>query len=595
MTTITDADSWTTDFLAARPNDPGDAEAIQRREAQNVLSSYSRAIDFLSEALQNATDAIDMRSAREPDAPRRIGISFDRSQGRFSVADTGIGMSREDLEIVLTPNVTLKAGRLARSTTGRSRGHKGVGLSFLALGSNYLQIQTCDGRHRYDVVVRNGNRWIKSDEGTVAKPVAEGTRNPPDKHLRSTRYTIVTVGDLDAEDFDADLFGYEPEELVWDIRAKTAVGNTRPIFSEPYGVGLPPSEEVDVSLAYIDGRGKKQPVRPIPYRYASPEEIVPKRHIVDFSEISNITDAAELERRLRGAGLRYRRSFTSPSGRQIETYAFSMDAAEYERHAEAARKRGEYAPKEWQGFWVATRDMPANIDFQPRHIQPRPYERRMFALLQDDQLVLDLGRKTLVGRTMAMFRNVVKEAWQQDLVRYVPRLHGSIEVEGRTVTDAVLQARVVQAAKVEDLGASVPYLKQPQRAAGVMALFHEIVAADGLLPLLRTLVTGVFTDDRDALVYLGNPNGTPPMHVLFGHDLADIVTLLEQDNDVSGDSAGLAVVWDVDPAQLAGRGIEVSPAEGDERGATHILLMHRLYNLDRLPVIALKAVLESRT
>jgi hypothetical protein len=585
-----DQDTWETDFLTARPNQPGDLEAVQKREAANVVTSYLRASDFLAEALQNAADAIDMRSAEEEGAPRRILITFDRSQRRFSVADTGVGMSRSDLEVVLTPNVTLKAGRMARSTTGRSRGHKGVGLSFLALGSNFLQIQTCDREHRYDVVVTNGHRWLESTEESFPKPVARGSRNRADRHLDSDRYTIVTVGDINSADFDLDLFDLEVGELEWLLRTKTAVGNTAPLWREPFNAPLPPGEDVDVSLVYTDAHGATLRPRPVPYRYATPEEYVPAERVVDYDELSKM-DATDVEERLKDGAFRYRSEFTSKSGRGLSLYLFSMAAAEVELFAERARadvKKHGYAPDEWQGFWVATRDMPVDIKFDPTHVQPRTWERRIFALLQDDGLTLDLGRKTLVGRTVRMYRDAVKAAWA-DVARYVAQV--SATKTGAQASDAILRSEVEQAKRLDDLAVNeLPYLKEPTRWVGVLSLFHEMLGQGGALPSLRTLRDGVFTDDRDALLYIGSPNGAMPLHVVYGHTMNDIFSTLGRLE--GSDTVGLAVVWELDERALLKRGVDAVEVNNLPSGATHVLSMHRQFDLETLPVIALKTVVE---
>lgn len=580
-----DQDTWTTDFLTARPNQPGDLEAVQRREAANVVTSYLRASDFLAEALQNATDAIDMRTAEELEAPRKIVVTFDRAQRRFSVADSGVGMSRADLDIVLTPNVTLKAGRMARSSSGRSRGHKGVGLSFLALGSNYLQIQTCDGEHRYDVVVVNGNRWLESGDDAFPKPVARGSRNVADSHLGSERYTIVSVGDINSADFDLDLFDFEVGELEWLLRTKTAVGNTAPLWRDPFNAPLPPEEDIDVKLVYVDDHGTTLDERTLPYRYATPEEYVDADVVVDYDELGEL-DAAEVERRLKGSAFRYRRHFTSKSGRPLWFYMFVMAADEVEVYANLTREEKRYAPVEWQGFWVATRDMPVDIKFDPTHVQPRTWERRIFALMQDDGLTLDLGRKSLVGRTVRMYRDAVKLAWR-DVSRYVGQVHAS--TPAAKAADAILRARVEEARHLESIVGQLPYLKEPTRWVGVLALFHELLGKGGVLPKLRTLQNGVFTDDRDALVYVGDPNGNVPLHTFYGRTLADVFATLERLD--GADTAGLAVVWELDEAMLARRGIEADELEASANGATHVLRMHRQFDLDTLPVVSLKTVL----
>jgi hypothetical protein len=170
VTTMRRADPY--DFMGIRPQDAGTDVTRQLREAENVLSSYSHATDFLAEALQNATDAIDARRIAEPECPAVIEIHFDCAARSFTVVDTGTGMSADDAQQVLSPNVTLKAGLRRRVQGMRSRGEKGVGLSFLALGSNRLTITTCDGKERTEVVVSGGNRWVTS-EGKTPKPIAE--------------------------------------------------------------------------------------------------------------------------------------------------------------------------------------------------------------------------------------------------------------------------------------------------------------------------------------------------------------------------------------------------------------------------------------
>ncbi len=575
--------------MAARPKKQEDANALQRREAQNVLDSYTKAVDLLSEALQNATDAIDTRRFRDGlAAPARILITFNVAERRFSVADSGTGMSRSELELVITPNVTMKEGPLARSTTGRSRGYKGVGLSFLALACNYLEIRTCDGEHRYDVVISNGNDWVVG-ESKVEKPMGQGATNAPDEYLDSERYTVVTVGDINFERFNEDLFRYDVDELIWVLRTQTAIGNTAPLFRDPFG-HQPEEENFDVELEYVDGAGKRPPRRPIEYSYATPEELVPASVVIPFAKLQTLKPD-EVEREARGKAVRYVKRFHSKGGRPVDFYAFIMDAREMAQYADEAAAKGAFFPDEWQGFFVATRDMPTGIPFAPGAIQPRTLERRIFALLQDDKLNLDLGRKTLAGRTLGMLRDVVGQAWLPNLKRVVERVG---QLPRLDVDEAALIAAITYARKRPDLGAPLPYLKEPRERMAVFSIFHELIAsATHLLPQLRPLDTAVFRKDTDSLVYAGEPNGNEPVHVLFGYSLDDILRELERE-DGSGRTARLAVVWDVEPAPQVAVGVETRPVDHDGDGATHELLLHGWASLPSIRLIALKSVLESR-
>ena len=570
------------DFMGARPVERTRDVVRQLREAENVLSSYSHASDLLAEALQNGADAIDARSEREKGALRRIVIDFDASRGRFAVTDTGIGMSEADLEIVLTPNVTLKAGELAQSRRGRSRGEKGVGLSFLALASNNFQLRTCDGTQRLDLIVENARDWVQSG-GKTKKPLAELTSFPPDELLGSSKYTFVSVGNLDPELFDDDLFSLSKEDLIWILRTRTAVGNTAALFGR-----LDPADEIEIELRY-ESESHKDALA-IPYRFASPEELVPKKMVRPFESLSKLPPD-QLENVGRGAAMRYRQTWTSAGGREIDVYAFVIDGREMNRIRERRRGRGEYFPPEWQGFFVATRDMPTGVSFDPKIIQPRTYQRRMFALFQDDELRLDLGRKTLGGRTLRMMRDIVKGVWQEDLRMVVPRIKPS-DTDQEEVEVVALKETIQRMRKAPDLNLPVPYLKRPAKRLGVMALFHELLSlSDGPLPRLRTLQTGVFGAD-DSLMYVGEPNGQRPLHVLFGFRASDILDQLESE-DISSVTADLGVVWSIDTRVIESRGVTAEETDPEEDGATHTLRLHGIGDRQDIRVVVLQSIAEN--
>jgi hypothetical protein len=585
-------DHWTIDFLDARPDTPADALALQLREARNVISSYSHGVDFLAEALQNAADAIDTRRARAPEGdrasvPARIHIVFDCPARCFSVLDTGTGMSKTDLGLVLTPNVTLKSGREARAGTSRSRGHKGVGLTFLALASNRLELRTCDGTARFDVSVLGGQRWVDSD-GESAKPIAEATASEPASELDSDTYTAVTVSEFDSEDLDDDIFELGLEDLVWRLRTVTAVGNTKPVFE---GVAeLPAEEHIHVTLDYTGSDGRSVKGHQVPYRYASIEELIPGGRRVDFADLELISEGAQLLTEVRGKGVRYVSHRTSASGRTIDAYGFAMDGRDVEDVRETRAKRKEFFPDEWQGTFVATRNMPTRVPLDHDLIQPRAYRRRLLLLLQDDELELDVGRKTLTGPTSRMLRSTLKAIWEEDLQKVVSRLQPLGSSPDRELLEAIAQS----ARDREDLGANVPYLKTPSEALGVLALFHELVAhGNGYLPSLRTLKTGVRRAETDSLILL---NGTDQQvrHVVFAFSGPELLKELVRE-DGSSETADLAVVWTLRPKSLEKQGIEAEAVEASEDGATHELNLFHYAGRSKLRVIELATAIRGRS
>jgi hypothetical protein len=585
-------DQWTIDFLSARPDAPADALALQLREARNVVSSYSHGVDFLAEALQNATDAIDTRRLRTPEkdratVPARIHVTFDCAGRRFSVTDTGIGMSKEDLSLVLTPNVTLKSGREARAGTERSRGHKGVGLSFLALASNNLQIRTCNGRARFDVVVRGGERWISSD-GESTKPIATARQRRRDAVLGSGSYTTVTISEFDSEDLDDDIFDLGIEELVWRLRTVTAIGNTKALFA---GLEqLPPGEHIEVSLDYTARDKRSTKGHAVQYSYASIEELVPKARRTDFDQLDAIPGGAQLLSEVRGKGVRYVADWTSASGKDIAVYGFAMDGRDVDEVRDRLAKRGRFFPAEWQGTFVATRDMPTRVQLDHDVIQPRAFQRRLLLLLQDDGLELDVGRKTLTGSTTRMLRSILKEAWTDDLQKVVSRLQPLGSSPNRELLNAIAE----RAMEAKDIEADVPYLKAPTETMGVLALFHELVAhRNGYVPALHTLKTGVRRADTDSLVVLDRESSEPPRHVLFALSGTELLKELVRPDGSAG-TADLAVVWTLGSKALAKQGIDAVRVDAGGDGATHELELFDYAGRSRLRVIELATAVRER-
>jgi hypothetical protein len=553
------------------------------------LSSYSHATDLLAEALQNATDAVDARCEADAEAPRKIRVTFDPRKRQFTVIDTGIGISKENLEVVLKPNVTFKSGRLAPARSGRSRGEKGVGLSFLALASNYLHIRTCDGSERHDLVVKGASEWVQS-EAETKRPVGKQTDRPPDELLGSERYTVVTIGDVDPDAFDRDLFSLDEGELKWVLRTKTALGNTAYLFEE---IGRPQPADIDIRLRY-EREAEDPSWQVVDYRYATPEDLVPNLEIVDADELKGLSPTA-VARQTRGRGVRYVAQFETASGYDVDIYAFIVHGGDMARLLEASADSGEiqYVPDEWQSIEVATRNMPTGVTLRGGVIQPRSYERRVFVLLQYDELKLDLGRKTLAGQTGVMLRKALKDAWNEDLRAIVPRV-GPGEQKTSSVGKAALRSAIQKGLKRPDLSADIPYFKMPEEPVGVLALFHELLGSGEYgLPLLRTLRSGVF-GETDSLIYVGEPNGNAPRHVLFAHDSEELIENLEDDEQRT-ETVTLAVLWHLNSEYLNSQGIEWEEAADAATGATHVIRLAGIGGRDELELVVLGLMLDGAT
>jgi molecular chaperone HtpG len=556
---------------------PPEAEKYRRsREAENVLGSYFHATDLLAEALQNAADAIDQRAAIEDDeVPRVIEVVFDPDQRQFSVSDSGTGMSREALDIVFQPNITLKAGPLAKPAKGNWRGEKGVGLSFLLFSCDELKIRTCDGEHRFDAVIRGAASWA-ADPDASPDIEYELTVSDPDRHLASDRYTVVTLSEIDVDRFDVDLFGMCADQVEWILRTRTAVGNTAYLFEE---LEMSQPEEIVVWLRYeSNAREDEEARRRIPYRYATPADLLVRAEelgvadeipVYDYEDLIDL-DVEDLRPRLKGAAVRYVAGYVTASGRDVAVYMFAM-AGDLMRDLLSAldnHPEVEWVPGDWAGFWVATRGMPTGVPLTGGVLPTRGYEQRTFGLLQLDDLKLDVGRKSLHGRTTKMFKEIVRDLWNEDMrwiIERIPRSH-----QGKGAGALELERRMKRALRLPDLDAGIPFSKVPERRSDVAAVFHELIGSDrGILPQLHGLTTGLVTDS-DLLARNGQP---APLHVIFGLDQLDVLKLFDAEQGAA-ETVDLAIIWEIvnstpeatdTPPQLT-----VERIQGDDTyGATH--------------------------
>jgi len=147
------------------PLSPGDNHAALttaiKQRVRNIIRSYNHHADILAEPIQNAVDEVE-EAVRQGAIDRGVVyVSIDCAVGKVTVQDNGRGISTEDIRCLLGPDMTNKA-ELFRS--GKSRGHKGVGLTFLAYGFNFFEIESRTETEHYTVRIENARQWIEDPE-----------------------------------------------------------------------------------------------------------------------------------------------------------------------------------------------------------------------------------------------------------------------------------------------------------------------------------------------------------------------------------------------------------------------------------------------
>lgn len=141
------------------------AQDAVKREVLNILKSYTGYFDCFSELLQNALDALDARATAEGFAPK-LWIKIDIGGGRITVIDNGSGMDLNQVKFCFRPNVSFKSRKV-------SRGHKGVGATFLAYGFSAIRIFTKTSSSTISGQMRNGRQWAEDHTDSYPRPVFE--------------------------------------------------------------------------------------------------------------------------------------------------------------------------------------------------------------------------------------------------------------------------------------------------------------------------------------------------------------------------------------------------------------------------------------
>ena len=142
-----------------------------KREIQNILSSYVGWFDPFCELIQNALDSIEERMRfKEKGYVPSVTILIDLKNNRITVTDNGVGFEEQQYVKFLAPNFSFK--------NGHTRGHKGVGSTYLAYGFNYIQISTKSPEFVARGKMLNARKWLANDNpasNPLVVPDAEDT------------------------------------------------------------------------------------------------------------------------------------------------------------------------------------------------------------------------------------------------------------------------------------------------------------------------------------------------------------------------------------------------------------------------------------
>lgn len=250
--------SWDPLEAADENHDKEVISAAKKREIKNILKSYVSNYDPFSELLQNAMDAIDRRIQEDDDFVPKISIKIDLKENSVEVVDNGCGFEESEFRSFLAPSISFKSG-------GKTRGNKGVGVTYIAYGFNELTIRTKNEHFDYEGSIRRGREWIEDNDGTVSRPKIEATKKSSelfDSLDQGTSFKIRFSGKYIRP---SNLSWYQansPEQWLYLLLIKTPLG----------AIDLPELTPSDVlfHISVVDKNGNDQSLNDISTAYKYP-------------------------------------------------------------------------------------------------------------------------------------------------------------------------------------------------------------------------------------------------------------------------------------------------------------------------------------
>lgn len=198
-----------------------DVEA-RRLRIEGVLDSYHGNYDVLSEAVQNAVDALEDAKLAGLAAPYLIEVTVNLDANWIGILDTGIGMSPEQVTSAFAPQATFKK-QAKRDRKNQYRGHKGVGLTFLSYGTNDIILHS--KQENTDLVktrMQYGRAWAVGGRQEAALMNDDPSQSPLKSHNRGTYVQV----QFSADTYPKLLRGLANSLQTWNVilRTKTAIG-----------------------------------------------------------------------------------------------------------------------------------------------------------------------------------------------------------------------------------------------------------------------------------------------------------------------------------------------------------------------------------
>jgi hypothetical protein len=516
-----------------------------KREIENILSSYVGWYDPFCELIQNALDAVEARVANEQAAGTeanyspKIVIRIDLDENALTVTDNGIGLDKDKFEQFLVPNYSFKSGN--------TRGHKGVGATYVAYGFNYIRVSTKVPGFEASGRITGARRWLKgSATGDNPKVEPDDSTRIDNAFDSNDRGVSITVRFDDTT---------HPKRLDW-VGAQTAETWYK-ILSIKTGLGsIVPDHSVQVTLTVRSG-GKETSVTKQGTAYFWLHDLSAKN-----AKIRDVISASDALYKKFGAGRRMLDKYSNLdflydtwTAAELKSMLASTlddeDLEVLEQHSPTISVEFGYTAKLWNNFneslglrtgykvltggiQLAANNMPQGETIQVPLNRNIGRQNQVHFLVHFDNYTPDLGRKGFHRELTDFAKNIARTITEQHL----SKLRNLLKANTGVAPDLVRELQINDWKK--DMlahEASEPLVLKshhffiptervsitsaPTREQDVIALFHQLIAGgvirginvmstnerftyDGLFKIAFDLCADLYAFDPDK-----NPLGVP--------------------------------------------------------------------------------------
>jgi hypothetical protein len=512
-----------------------------RHQIRGILDSYSHEWDILAELAQNSIDAIRASNSEKG----RIELVLDAATRRISLSDNGIGVDPSQIEKLLRPFGTDKAGK------ANQIGEKGVGLKFVIFSSSTFSLRTNGTKGPCIAEIQGASAWVDSaTDNSLDLELEDGDPSI----LNGTRIEFT----VDAKDHP--LFDFSFEELIFLLRTKTAIGDTDFIWDQPLNC--------DITFTYYDKAGKKF-AKAFDCKYLLPTEPLKGSGVEELDDFQNWLkggDRSDQEKRRKLLNkIVWTHGKKQQSGREIQYWSCFVPRREYWHKLSVAagvQVDGEDVEKQLDelpgvgfsgGFQTATKGMPTGISIELKPRGSAGYVPNFFILIDDPSLRFDIGRKSVHGRQQGVLREIAYENFREYINHVRKYLGGDIDTE---TGDWDRDETFTEVEGLPDLNCSGSrFVKRPNaQEATVAALFFEQIG-QGEFAEVRPLISG-YKDRYDLYARWKNRR----VVIEFKFDLVGLFGDFNEERKMFNE-INVVVVWEVTEidrtlASRRGMGIE---------------------------------------